>query len=302
MGTNTKVICTKSKIEDIADAVRLRNNTQSTFTLDTLATAVNELNNKYTITFTRATPNATVTATKSGVSYSTTSDSNGSGSIAVYDYGTWVVTDVTTSKSTEVVFEKELPIIFSKIPSIYQEVEYIKSTGTQWIDTNFKPNQDTRVVIDYQDDDITVSTHGFIGSRDSVNSGFLIGGRSTYYWYTQYGNEQTPGTIFRNDNLRHFVDLNKTLLYYDNSLIHTFSSQIFSNQKSLTLFITNDFGSTNNAIGKIFQCQIYNNDILVRDFVPCYRKSDEVVGMYDTINNAFYTNLGTGTFIKGPNV
>jgi len=190
----------------------------------------------------------------------------------------------------------------SRLPAEYQEVEYIESTGTQWIDTNFQPNQDTRVIIDYQDADITVSTHGFIGARENVNNGFIIGGRFTYYWYAQYGNEQTPGTIFRNDNLRHLVDLNKTLLYYDNSLIHTFASQVFNVPKSLNLFKTNDFGSTNNSVAKIFQCQIYNNNTLVRDFVPCYRKSDEVIGMYDIINNVFYTNAGTGTFTKGNDV
>jgi len=193
-------------------------------------------------------------------------------------------------------------LLLSRLPSAYQEVEYIESTGTQWIDTNFSPNQDTRVVIDYQDDDITISTHGFIGSRDNVNNGFIIGGRSTHYWYAQYGNEQTPGTIFLNNNLRHLVDLNKTLLYYDNSLIHTFSSQVFNVSKTLYLFMTSDFGSTNNSLAKIFKCQIYNNNILVRDFVPCYRKSDNEIGLYDLVNGVFYTNAGTGTFTKGPDV
>jgi hypothetical protein len=35
----------------------------------------------------------------------------------------------------------------SKLPSGYQRVEYIESTGTQYIDTGFKPNQNTKVEI-----------------------------------------------------------------------------------------------------------------------------------------------------------
>ena len=45
----------------------------------------------------------------------------------------------------------------------------------------------------------------------------------------------------------------------------------------------------------------YESNILVRNFVPCYRKSDNIIGMYDTITRTFYTNKGTDTFIKGPN-
>ena len=36
--------------------------------------------------------------------------------------------------------------------------------------------------------------------------------------------------------------------------------------------------------------------------VPCYRKSDNVIGAYDTVTDTFYTNAGTGTFTKGNDV
>jgi len=38
-----------------------------------------------------------------------------------------------------------------------------------------------------------------------------------------------------------------------------------------------------------------------RHFYPCYRKSDNVIGMYDTVTKAFFVNSGSGTFTKGPN-
>ena len=44
------------------------------------------------------------------------------------------------------------------------------------------------------------------------------------------------------------------------------------------------------------------NDNLVRYFVPCYRRSDGVIGLYDMENNLFYTNSGSGTFVKGADV
>ena len=36
------------------------------------------------------------------------------------------------------------------LPSGYKRLEYIQSSGTQYIDTGFKPNQDTGITIDFQ--------------------------------------------------------------------------------------------------------------------------------------------------------
>ena len=33
--------------------------------------------------------------------------------------------------------------------------------------------------------------------------------------------------------------------------------------------------------------------------IPMKRKIDDAVGLYDTVNNRFYTNAGTGEFIPG---
>lgn len=44
------------------------------------------------------------------------------------------------------------------------------------------------------------------------------------------------------------------------------------------------------------------SDTMVCDLVPCYRKSDMVVGMYDTVRKRFLTNVGSGAFTKGPDV
>ncbi len=55
--------------------------------------------------------------------------------------------------------------------------------------------------------------------------------------------------------------------------------------------------------GKIYYFKwLDSNNELVQDLVPCYRKSDNEIGMYDLVSNTFYINAGTGTFIKGPDV
>jgi hypothetical protein len=44
------------------------------------------------------------------------------------------------------------------------------------------------------------------------------------------------------------------------------------------------------------------NDELICNLVPCYRKSDSVIGMYDLVRGIFLTNAGAGTFTKGADV
>lgn len=51
----------------------------------------------------------------------------------------------------------------------------------------------------------------------------------------------------------------------------------------------------------LYSCQIYDNDVLIRDYVPCQGPSGDI-GLYDTENNQFYGNAGTGTFTAGPEI
>ena len=53
-------------------------------------------------------------------------------------------------------------------------------------------------------------------------------------------------------------------------------------------------------VGRVYGLQHKSNGVLVRNFIPCYRKSDGVIGFYDTIKKEFCTNSGKGSFVKGP--
>ena len=41
-----------------------------------------------------------------------------------------------------------------------------------------------------------------------------------------------------------------------------------------------------------------NNEIKA-DFIPCYRITDNEIGLYNLVDNQFYTNQGTGEFLYG---
>ena len=54
------------------------------------------------------------------------------------------------------------------------------------------------------------------------------------------------------------------------------------------------FQSNNRKMtGRIYSATINQLGSVIADFVPCYRKSDDVIGLYDLINRAFYETTGT---------
>ena len=68
------------------------------------------------------------------------------------------------------------------------------------------------------------------------------------------------------------------------------------------MFIMNGgITSSPNAKMKLYSFKIYDDSgSLVRDMIPVKRKSDNVLGLYDKVENKFYANAGTGTFTAGP--
>ena len=81
-------------------------------------------------------------------------------------------------------------------------------------------------------------------------------------------------------------------------------SNEYNNDFNMAIFAcsysSNDFRLF--ASARVYNLCVKNNDTLLGNFIPCYRKSDNEIGMFDTVSQTFYTNQGTGTFLKGDDV
>ena len=75
---------------------------------------------------------------------------------------------------------------------------------------------------------------------------------------------------------------------------------------SMILFGFSNYGNTPVPISaynmKVYRLKLYENDSLVREYVPCYRESDNEIGLYELVNKVFYPNNGAGSFNKGSDV
>ena len=79
--------------------------------------------------------------------------------------------------------------------------------------------------------------------------------------------------------------------------VNTTASSSFTTPGSSYIFDQRGGYSSNKFKGKVYYCKIKNNNIMIRKFVPAYK--DGEVGMIDRVNNVFYSNAGTGTFMVG---
>ena len=190
------------------------------------------------------------------------------------------------------------------LPSGYTQVEYLESTGTQYIDTGFVPNQDTKLVMDVTPTTIVnaASSNGFVpyGASESFSSNAF----EAYSWNSKLdanydGQAGTVGAIAANVRLiiTHDKNVVTVLPSGGTALTKTHTYQTFTAPRSLALCATNR-SSMLKGKQKIYSCQIYDNGVLIRDYVPC-TNSNGTAGMYDVVNSVFYQNAGTGTFAVG---
>lgn len=62
---------------------------------------------------------------------------------------------------------------------------------------------------------------------------------------------------------------------------------------SSTLNFFSDYGSLENYKLKLSNIRIYEGNNIIRDFYPVKRRSDANIGMYDLVNQEFYTSANT---------
>lgn len=211
-----------------------------------------------------------------------------------------------TKKITLNIRKPEYNLVFNELlPSEYQEVEYIETNGTQYIDTNYYlASENISVQTKIFVKEMLNSEQVIISNQNDNNQHFILG----------VNKENNNYHIF-NDNMKidtdisYIIDINtkydnknkfKTFIVNNKKNIKEYNSKITNSNSTLKLFKGND--NENLFNGRIYYLTIFEDDKLKFSFVPCYRKSDNVIGLYDMVNNIFYINSGSDTFSKGSDI
>lgn len=189
----------------------------------------------------------------------------------------------------------------------YQMLDYIESTRTQWIDTEYTPACTDKVVMELCFTDGS-STHCLFCARGATTStasftGFLLNGKFRFDWNDASGNQSLAG----GGNIDYTVVMDgatRTCTVNGVSAGANMAAGAFTVGSPFSLFVAHHNGMKNGlshyAKARLYSFRVYNvNGELVREFLPVCRLSDDAVGVYETITGKFHGNSGTGTFLKG---
>ena len=197
------------------------------------------------------------------------------------------------------------------LPKGYTQVDYIESSGTQYIDTGYIPTIYDSIETKFSttnspsDTNLYGSRKNNTGKEDytiwintSTNKGIAV------HFPISATERKDTGWFYKNNIIDNSLILKVTpeACYVNNEKLYTFSDVRTEYDGTYTayLFCRNDVGiSRAKAKIKLYYFKLWNGENLVRDFIPCYRNSDNEIGLYDLVNNVFYTNQGTGTFTYG---
>lgn len=169
-----------------------------------------------------------------------------------------------------------------RLPSEYQEVDYLESeqSGYQYFEIRNSATNGDKVYIKVQHLGGT-NEGGFFGIN--IFSELYFKNNQILHWNEILLDNPPHTTVVGND----IVELQAHYSSGTNSI-----ERLFTYRTDRYKFY-----------GRIWYCRITDiNDTPIRDLVPCYRKSDNEVGMYDLISDTFFTNQGTGQFTYGSEV
>ena len=192
------------------------------------------------------------------------------------------------------------------VPTGYQKLTYIESTGTQYIDTGYYANPNTGVETNVQFTDLTVQQRVFgADNNDSTDVNYSVyingSGNWAYSFKTGTGNWKSTGVTVNTS--RHTIEMNRGGKFKIDSTTYNQNmdgSVTSTSNYTMLIFASHMFDNIAHwAKLRVYYFKIYEGNTLVKDFIPVYRMTDGAMGLYDQLNDAYYFNAGRGKFKKG---
>lgn len=171
------------------------------------------------------------------------------------------------------------------LPSGYTPLEYIESTGSQYVDTKLVINK----------------TDSYEYILDSLLTNDTFGGANGYLQFTGDISGGKRVTI----RVSYDGSTHVTTVYVDGAVSSTtdWTSSYSGENVKIGILKMGNAGNvwytSNPQIGKVYSCQIKKNESLIRKFLPCTNSSGEV-GLYDDVNGVFYGDDAGVGFVAGP--
>lgn len=186
----------------------------------------------------------------------------------------------------------------SGLPEGYTAVNYLQSSGTQYIDTGRKLTQDSDITIDFMIVGEKNRSAGIFGSRESSRKNNLAlsqDGGSNYFAgdFSKYP-EYRFTMVLTLERIK--IQMNKTGVWVNDILQKSWSN--VANFETPTNGLIFDVGN-NNWTGNKAIMRLYSyTDGSAQQLVPCLDTSG-IPCLYDLISKTAFYNQGSGSFTWG---
>lgn len=173
------------------------------------------------------------------------------------------------------------------LPSAYEKISYITADGNQSLRTTYFPEQNDEIHVRYKGQNGTLFSAG-VGTYQLV----LISGFSQTGWYFKYFSSATGSANFglvTDDWYDLDINSSGTLSIDGHTLTVPYEAPL-DGTTGLDLWIAERRNWSARYTGSIAEFWIKNSGKYKMYLIPCRRKSDQKIGMYDAISKTFYVS------------
>ena len=181
------------------------------------------------------------------------------------------------------------------ISSAYEQLKYIENNSTAYIQTRFVPNINSSFLYTFAYTQFTNDDCFGVGSYDG-GWGLHTHSSGSYIGYT-FGYD--IGAHYSNDNSKHSFGLIGNQVIYDDKMVSTFTRKKIDSTYPLKIFCPHTQSPNRYQYQRVYGLKLWDEDILVHNFIPVRRRSDGKIGMLDKIEGQFYTSPNGVEFIGG---
>ena len=189
----------------------------------------------------------------------------------------------------------------------YTPCQYIQNTSDSYINTGVKGDGSQRIECVFMPITKNTGWNCVYGARDNagVNDNIYIYSNTDSKNYTKqgyvgyYNTTNNSLTVASPSlNVKHTFIQNRGTFTLDGATVKTYTNATFTSTANTFIFD----GSNNNTRGnykglfRLYSFKMYINNILVRDFIPVKRNSDNKFGLYDLVNRTYYTSASSNAF------
>lgn len=195
-----------------------------------------------------------------------------------------------------------------------RQVEYLESTGSQWIRLNRRLTEESRFVLVMQTTVLPTASSALFGAREDGivnknNVGVAFGTASDAvsnvaidFTNSDYATYRAIVGVTANTKLRFVADKYSRSIYDENGNrlagndtlcvdeIYTQPVSIFTQTGKLSAWVTSS--------GRFYYGEILESGVLTNDIIPVLDWND-VPCLYDKVTDELFYNQGTGEFLYG---